>query len=963
MNDDVEALQTAVSALENNDYVTDVEEVKEGDKVIGYTLTFAYSGKVTIYHGEKGDKGDKGDQGETGATGADGKTPTVEINGEGYWVINGVPTQYKAVGEKGDTGATGASGITPKFKIDNDKWYVSYDDGASWTEVGQATGNPGKDGDAFFAGVLECDINGKPINADNDNLGSDVAYIYLKTSETTGYKIPTQWLIEQLIDRIEALESSVGTLKSLFQNNTFIKSITPKYENSNNTGRMIGFEVITVTVNDDLSFTVSEPLYYGNNGTVIPYKVGDSWYFKVLVGFDEISGAPIYEQIASSAEPKFICHNGDLYMSTDPSAVHPATDSPEIVWTKIAALPYLAESGSGSYLDTITHQDDRVVLRFYNGNIPTDLEIPKFYEKPVITFGTERVTLGKDDTSADVTFTITGSFTKVPEVYAICDGGWTSEISEGPTLSDDQTTVVGEITVSPTSAYVGNNYNGKLTLYVQYYNSTAMKQLPLSAEGNVVFDQELSTTSSSAGTLSFSFDTDMISESGKPRLGYSYGEDFAWIHTGEVTTSEGKNGLTRFTQTIKLDMNTARGDRDGVIIVYAPSGRELQRIKVSQPGSSDIINLADPEDNGNVESANCYIITKDGRYMIPAYKGNNSDGSGLISGIVSKKSDESITIWTDNGTTIKPVDGAPDEMLLFDVSDIQAGNTVIAATDESGKILWSWHLWFCPGGVPGDDTFGSYAMMDRNLGAAAPIKRTVLDVVEYIPQQGAFYQWGRKDPFFGDTQAVANDSNVSMETATQNPTTFYSNWDPEADSWSSSKSEYDPCPPGYKIPNGFELSVEMEEVDLSSAGDFMKISDGNFPINSYIVNTTGQKETFASNTESEVLSKYEYKYGFSGSISYWDITYEVTVKKQHGDIWISTKGLKDVYNHLHTTYNDIIDLKCTSSDVLDYLKDGLKRSVSSDLKAKYPQDNVNVQIGTTTNCANGLQVRCVRETE
>ena len=36
--------------------------------------------------------------------GADGVTPTVEINTDGYWVINGIVSQYKAIGENGKNG-------------------------------------------------------------------------------------------------------------------------------------------------------------------------------------------------------------------------------------------------------------------------------------------------------------------------------------------------------------------------------------------------------------------------------------------------------------------------------------------------------------------------------------------------------------------------------------------------------------------------------------------------------------------------------------------------------------------------------------------------------------------------------------------------------------------------------------------------------------------------------------------
>lgn len=49
--------------------------------------------------------------GKDGADGEDGKTPTVEISEDGYWVINGVKTDVKAQGEKGDKGDTGAQGV------------------------------------------------------------------------------------------------------------------------------------------------------------------------------------------------------------------------------------------------------------------------------------------------------------------------------------------------------------------------------------------------------------------------------------------------------------------------------------------------------------------------------------------------------------------------------------------------------------------------------------------------------------------------------------------------------------------------------------------------------------------------------------------------------------------------------------------------------------------------------------
>ena len=64
--------------MNGNDYITGVEEVKEGDTVIGYTIHFYRQGDVTLYHGTKG---------------ADGVTPVIGVvqkdDGRWYWTLNG----------------------------------------------------------------------------------------------------------------------------------------------------------------------------------------------------------------------------------------------------------------------------------------------------------------------------------------------------------------------------------------------------------------------------------------------------------------------------------------------------------------------------------------------------------------------------------------------------------------------------------------------------------------------------------------------------------------------------------------------------------------------------------------------------------------------------------------------------------------------------------------------------------
>ena len=96
--------------------------------------------------------GPQGEQGIQGESGKDGVTPTIEISADGYWVINGVKTEYKAVGqdgkdgEKGDTGADGTDGDTPVVTISADGYWIINGVKTEYKAVGQ-DGDKGDKGD------------------------------------------------------------------------------------------------------------------------------------------------------------------------------------------------------------------------------------------------------------------------------------------------------------------------------------------------------------------------------------------------------------------------------------------------------------------------------------------------------------------------------------------------------------------------------------------------------------------------------------------------------------------------------------------------------------------------------------------------------------------------------------------------------------------------------------------------
>lgn len=163
MNTNIISLQTIIIALQNNDYVTNIAPIKEGNKEIGYTITFAKSGSITIYHGKDGENGKDGQNGKDGIDGKDGKdgyTPKISVkqhtDGKYYWTLDGTwllddnGNMIPATGEDGKDGKDGKDGITPLLKIEDGYWYLSYDNGYTWQYLCKAVG---EDGDSFFENV------------------------------------------------------------------------------------------------------------------------------------------------------------------------------------------------------------------------------------------------------------------------------------------------------------------------------------------------------------------------------------------------------------------------------------------------------------------------------------------------------------------------------------------------------------------------------------------------------------------------------------------------------------------------------------------------------------------------------------------------------------------------------------------------------------------------------------------
>ena len=240
----------------------------------------------------------------------------------------------------------------------------------------------------------------------------------------------------------------------------------------------------------------------------------------------------------------------------------------------------------------------------------------------------------------------------------------------------------------------------------------------------------------------------------------------------------------------------------------------------------------------------------------------------------------------------------PDETMnpLYRVTGIRQGNAVIAVRlkedktfggtlYDAGTILWSWHIWITDGDDTDGDLMGdglssiplgmydtpTWNVMPVNLGwfnesewtfyrdriwyvrvsqTSGDREPLIFKVVQKKPStsengaSGAFYQWGRKDPFLPSTgnanlnKAAYSPVGLSLTTSEreivtaaptvsnaslsiQNPNIMYHNpanhgwmlWATPNNLWditqrgnqdnAVSKTVYDPCPPGYSVPRRY----------------------------------------------------------------------------------------------------------------------------------------------------------------
>jgi len=222
------------------------------------------------------------------------------------------------------------------------------------------------------------------------------------------------------------------------------------------------------------------------------------------------------------------------------------------------------------------------------------------------------------------------------------------------------------------------------------------------------------------------------------------------------------------------------------------------------------------------ESANCYNVCKTNTelpFKFCAVKGNSFQALAATS---------AVEYWETLTTSSGEFNGGELGYLLSDVAlskhcvtftlQGRAGSASIAAK-TGDDILWNWHIWITNSLPSCAKMANGTRIMDTNLGAVGPGTGSLQPV-------GLLYQWGRKDPFpapyhvgystmmtFQPAGVITYDvkSDASLDYTLAHPGSFIdvtTKWEAGANNgvWAASKTIYDPCPPGYRVPTKAEMT-------------------------------------------------------------------------------------------------------------------------------------------------------------
>lgn len=266
---------------------------------------------------------------------------------------------------------------------------------------------------------------------------------------------------------------------------------------------------------------------------------------------------------------------------------------------------------------------------------------------------------------------------------------------------------------------------------------------------------------------------------------------------------------------------------------------------------------------------------------------------GLYSGS-SEMSTRKLIYLPNNVTAYEeqPVNTVADDwtITVYAYDQSQAGRwATVALYDEDYKIIWSYMIMkYVAGDEPSDVAYPGtdIVLLDRNLGSTYSNK--LAEEKKTFDNAGAFFQWGRKDPFMWSNSGidarynqkyVAEDTDLA--TAIANPGIIFGyvntggvnsrgdwqNREHRTDLWGGvnntnnwydpsavgSKTIYDPCPKGYRVPDARVFN------EVGSKAERWEISNGSSMQDASAVNANSPfASTFSTLSYALGDGKYDY---------------------------------------------------------------------------------------------------------